>query len=483
MDQLAPSAYHDPREVVWKHFVAQSYWDILDRLRADGIAISDIDEIRFNFLKSFNGQHDIDQLCRQADAVAAEFVAVLQERGHPQTAEAVGREIAKLRHSLSRALEGLQQLRQVDRTQSYVVDQTIMIAGRSAEEFAANSDYIRATLELVREGSPEVVACARAAWQRGFVLDGESAAVVRKAATEGWRADEMLAEVLLREQRSGAYPSLQEHEFVPGGTPAENHGAKLRAIEEGYFLLGRLMSSVSLMNDSGVALDARELADACPVAAMLKQAGVALTPARLIAYRQFMLVHATHGLNPGEFTARMASSVRSTFPQALIASFMVRAGKVHAGALTECMQQLDACLAAPSRREFARQLLRSGALYGFGHRIHKRPADAGDDALGGDPRVAFQVAKAREAFPELQERIAALDDFARTIRRMKPALAPNTDFGAAVWFLCFGLAPQVGAGMFSLNRLPGLIAQVINQLDYKANSLRPPLAVNLPYTL
>ena len=37
--------------------------------------------------------------------------------------------------------------------------------------------------------------------------------------------------------------------------------------------------------------------------------------------------------------------------------------------------------------------------------------------------------------------------------------------------------------MFSISRLPGMIAQVINQLDYKANALRPPLAVNLPYTV
>ncbi len=83
----------------------------------------------------------------------------------------------------------------------------------------------------------------------------------------------------------------------------------------------------------------------------------------------------------------------------------------------------------------------------------------------------------------MQDRIAALQDFAQLIATMKPGLAPNTDFGAAVWFLCFGLSPEVGAAMFSMNRLPGLIAQVVNQLDYKANSLRPPLAVNLPYTL
>lgn len=483
MERLAPSAYHDPREVVWKHIVAQLYWDILGILRADGIAIGDLDDLRFALLKSFNGHHDIDLLCRQAEALAERCIAGLRDRGYPETALAVDREIAEVRRSLSRVMRSLPPLRQVDRTQSYVVDQSIRIAGRGAAEFAANPDYIRATLELVREDSEGVVAAAGAAWRRGFVLDEDGANFVRQAAARRWPADQTLAELLLREQRAGSYPSLQEYEFVPGRGSAENRRAKLRAIEEGYFLLGRLMSSIALMNEGSSALSAGELGDSCPVAATLKQAGLPLTPVRLEAFRQFMLVHATHGLNPGELTARLAASVRTTFPQALVASLMVRAGRVHAGALTQCMRQLADCLAAPSRQDFARALLASGVLYGFGHRIHKRDADAGNATPGGDPRVAFQVARAREAFPEMEDRIAALQDFAQLIATMKPGLAPNTDFGAAVWFLCFGLSPEVGAAMFSMNRLPGLIAQVVNQLDYKANSLRPPLAVNLPYTL
>lgn len=467
---------------MWKHLVAQAYWDIVDILRGAGVALGDVDDIRYAFLKSFNGQHDIDLLCRQAEAIAADLMAALRDRGDGPAATAVGAEIEKLRHVLGQVIGCLPPLHQVDRVQSYVVDQSIRIAGRSAEEFAANPDYIRATLELVREDSPEAVADARAAWQRGFVLEPETLRLVREATTRRWGAEELLAEVLLREQRSGAYPSLQEHEFVPGRPAAENLRAKRRAIDEGYFLLGRLMSCASLMNDGSAALDPRETGSSCPVAATLMQAGLPLTPARLTAFRQFMLVHASHGLNPGEFTARVASSVRTTFPQALIASFMVRAGRVHAGALTECMRQLAAALEAPSRTEFARQLLSSGALFGFGHRIHKCSSDGSEEALGGDPRVAFQIARAREAFPEMAARIDALQEFARTIRGMKPALAANTDFGAAVWFLCFGLAPEVGAAMFSMNRLPGLIAQIINQLEVKANALRPPLAVNLPYT-
>jgi hypothetical protein len=482
MDRLAPSAYHDPREVVWKHLVAQAYWDILDLLGGEGIAPGAFDGIRFAFLKSFNGNHDIDLLCRQAEQAAAALVAGLRQQGRAQAAAAVAGVVDALRGSLARAMDSLQGLRQVDRTQSYVVDRQVTIAGRPAEEFAANPDYIGATLQLVGEDSAEVAAHALAAWRGGFALDGGLLELVRDAVAQGWHADDLLAEVLLREQRSGAYPSLREFEFVPGRGAQDNHRARRQAIEEGYFLLGRLMSCVSLMNPGSTPLAAGERDRACPVTATLTQAGLPLTPARLKAFRQFMLVHATHGLNPAEFTARIASSVRTSFPQALVASLMVRAGKVHAGALTECMRQAAACLAAPSKEEFARRQLREGELYGFGHRIHKRERASGGDAAGGDPRVAFQIALAREAFPEQQAKIDALEQFARVVRTIKPGLAPNTDFGAMVWFLCFDLAPQVGAGIFCMNRLPGLIAQVINQLDFKANALRPPLAVNLPYS-
>jgi len=476
MDRLAPSAYHDPREVLWKHLVAQAYWDILEILRRDNVPVSGFDEIRFAFLRAFNGNHDTDALCRQVQDTASGLLAGLKQQGHVATAAAVADIIDALRGALAQAVDSLRGLRQVDRTQSYVVDRVVTIAGRPAEEFAANPDYIDATLQLVGEDSADVAAQALAAWQSGFVLDDAALELVRRAAAEGWHADDLLAEMLLREQRTGAYPSLRNFEFVPGRSAEANRRAKRQAIEEGFFLLGRLMSCVSLMNTGSAPLPAAQLQGKCPVAATLTQAGLVLTPARLRAFRRFMLVHATHGLNPGEFTARIASSVRTSFPQALVASLMVRAGKVHAGALPECMRQMEAYLDAPSAQEFVANLLRHGELYGFGHRIHKR-----EQAAGGDPRVAFQIARAREAFPEMAAKIDALEEFARIVHGVKPSLAPNTDFGAAVWFLCFGLVPEVGAGMFSMNRLPGLIAQVVNQLDFKANALRPPLAVNLPY--
>jgi hypothetical protein len=482
MDRLAPSAYHDPREVLWKHIVAQTYWDILGILGADAIAPGDLDQIRLPFLRAFNSHHDIDVLCAHGEAAAARLAADLGERGRAQAAAAVAGQIDGARESLRVAMASLPSLRQVDRAQSYVADGLILIAGKRADEFAANPDFVRASLELVGEDTPQVAAEARAAWRRGFLADRDLAHRVRTAAEEGCGADDMLAEVLIREQRSGAYPSLRDYEFRTDRSQQENRQAKLLAIGEGYYLLGRLMSCIALFNEGAAPIAAAELDEACPVAATLRQAGIAVTPAQLDAFRQFTLVRCTHGLNPGEFTARIASSVRTTFPQALLASLMVRAGKVHGGALTECMRQLDGVLAAPSRQAFARGLLDGGDLYGFGHRIHKPDPGAGEGAPGGDPRVAFQMAGAPGV-----SRAGGTDPCVRAVR--DDGRRDEADARAQYRFRGRRLVPLPRArppgGLGRLHHEPvaGPDRQVINQLDYKANALRPPLAVNLPYTV
>ena len=258
---------------------------------------------------------------------------------------------------------------------------------------------------------------------------------------------------------------------------------RCKAIEEGFFLLGRMMSCVSLMTPKAKVISESNLDRICLVETTLKQAGIELTPSRMNVFRRFMLVRSSHGLNPSEFTASIAASVRCTFPQALLASLVIRSGKYHGGALPECMKQQKQFLNAESKEEFVKTLIQSGMLFGFGHRIHKRLKQPEHSALGGDPRAAYLIRQAREAFPELRKEIKTLESFAHMVSRIKPSLLPNTDFGAAIFFHCFGFNQSVGVGFFDISRFPGIIAQVINQLDYKANSLRPPLAVNLPYSV
>jgi citrate synthase len=483
MDRLAPSAYHDPREVVWKHLVAQGYWDVLDTLRGEAVAIEVFEGLRQAFLKAFNGQHDIALLCAQVDPIACEVIARLRNHGCDQASADVERTVASVRTSLHQAMQGLQSLRHVERGASYVAGGSIMIAGKAAEAFAANPDWILATLELVGETSLDVAAATRDAWQQGFLLPAALKQLIGEAARDAWRAEELLAEVLLYEQRSGRHPTLRAYEFVPTLTAAENRRRKLMAVEQGYFLLGRLMSCIGWFNRGSTSAEGDVVEHRCPIGATLAQAGIRLTAAQLDAFRRFVLVRAAHGLNPGEFAARIAASVRTSFPQALVTSVMVRAGNLHGGALRECMKLLDAYLAAPSRSAFLHRSLEESELYGFGHRIHKANAAAGEGGAVGDPRVGYLLATAREAFPDMDASLDAFEALVADVRKAKPSLAANNDFGAAVWFHCLKVSREMGTALFTMARLPGMVAQIINQLDVKGNALRPPLAVNLPYAL
>lgn len=168
-------------------------------------------------------------------------------------------------------------------------------------------------------------------------------------------------------------------------------------------------------------------------------------------------------------------------PQALIAAVIVRGGDLHGGAIQACMTEIEQWVRAPSRADFLARALAGGRLYGFGHRIHKGASVGDGDATAADPRYGCLVDAAREAFPELAAQIEEIQRLPLEVRRLKPTLLPNTDFGAAVWFRCLGLSPHTAMAFFTMGRLPGLLAQVVYQLGCKANALRPPMAVCLPY--
>lgn len=485
MDYISPSTYHDPKEVVWKHLVVQAYWAVIEILTREGIEPCEFNKIRFLFIKRFNSQHDIKELCRQAEIIGEDLIKELRQRGHNKAATLVSSEIRNTKSTLKQALQPLENASQVERGPSYVKDGYIEIAGEPAEVFANNTDFIRATLKLMREDSPHSLKIANQAWKRGFIIGDVSEDTIKKAkANNSLTADELILEGLLNEQRTGLYPSLREYEFKPELSVTENHKNKLKAIEEGYFLLGRIMSWVSLAADQADLISDEEIENLTPVEALLKQAGLtSLKSAQVEAFQRFLLIRCSHGLNPGEFTARVASSVRCTFPEALLASLLVRSGRLHAGALPECMEQLRDWIKTENKIEFVDNLICSGGFYGFGHRIHKSMPNLTSDDLGGDPRTKYLIKLAKQAFPELKDEIAILQDMAKMVYQKKPTLLPNTDFGAAIWFYCFGFSPSVGVGFFNMSRMPGLIAQIIDQLEYKANSLRPPLAANIPYTL
>ncbi|MCW1930322.1 MAG: citrate/2-methylcitrate synthase [Candidatus Kerfeldbacteria bacterium] len=120
-------------------------------------------------------------------------------------------------------------------------------------------------------------------------------------------------------------------------------------------------------------------------------------------------------------------------------------------------------------------------LFGFGHRIHKTGEVDGEEMLGKDPRVSLYIQATQEAFPEKQVDIERLIAYAKGIRRMRPSLGANTDFGAAVLFHALELPPDAAEGFFAAFRTAGMCARIVNELIVKGNSRRPPFPPVLPY--
>ena len=233
--------------------------------------------------------------------------------------------------------------------------------------------------------------------------------------------------------------------------------------------------------------DKKEIEDTAPltidpVTRFLETAGKPLTAPQIAAVKKVALAHISHGLNSGELTARLAGSVRTTFPRALIASFNIRSGILHSGAVNECMRQTTKYLAGSENPdEYITHLLKSEKLYGFGHRIHKTDTNDSSDMLGKDPRVSLYIEACREGFPKKKDQIDRLVAYAEAVRRARPSLGANTDFGASVFFQVLDLSANTTAGFFAAFRSPGICAQIVNELDVKGNSRRPPFPPVLPY--
>ena len=131
--------------------------------------------------------------------------------------------------------------------------------------------------------------------------------------------------------------------------------------------------------------------------------------------------------------------------------------------------------------DYVAHLLKSGKIYGFGHRIHKTDVNDFSDVLGKDPRVSLYIEACREGFPEKSIIIDRLVAYAAAVRRAHPNLGANTDFGASVLFHVLDLSANIAVGFFAAFRSPGICAQIVNELDVKGNSRRPPFPPVLPY--
>lgn len=477
--------YYDLHEVIWKYPMAGAHRRIVQLLANNNLLHdASLRASIFNFVVNFNSNHEQAVFDERLSRIQVDIRQRLNELGFSYAASEIDSRIQAAKHAIADLEAIVARIEYVPdkRPQTFVADGEVRIAGHTLESFANQSSYIKATLSMMCEPSRSLVAWANGELRRGFALTDSERQLVESAKCENWEFPELITSILVHQQNSHRYRSLLELEYSPMLPDAVNAKRMRQAVGEAYFLLGKILVTVAAFSaEQSVPSEMERGFDA--IHGLLKCAGKAPTNRQVDAVRIVALAHCSHGLNSGELTARLAGSVRTTFPRALISSFNIRSGALHAGAVRECMIQIQAFLAsgASATDYLASKNLASSKFYGFGHRIHKTSKDDPPSMIGKDPRVRLYIEAARQGFPEKAELIERILSYAKEIREARPSLGANTDFGAAVLFHALELSPSIADGFFAAFRCAGICANVVNELRVKGNSRRPPFPETLSF--
>ena len=138
-----------------------------------------------------------------------------------------------------------------------------------------------------------------------------------------------------------------------------------------------------------------------------------------------------------------------------VAAGVMALGDYHGGAIEKTMQQL---MQITLVKNFVSDALENKkTIYGFGHKIYKDT----------DPRVN-QLLEICQKVKFNSAHIDTLKSIEIEIRKQKGKKIPlNIDGLLAAILLEFGFNPQQGRGFFIIARTPGLVAQVVEELDSK----------------
>ena len=180
-----------------------------------------------------------------------------------------------------------------------------------------------------------------------------------------------------------------------------------------------------------------------------------------------LMLHAEHGSNASAFAARVTASTLADLHSTVVAAIGALKGPRHGGA-AEAVMKLVQEIGEPERAEsvIAGKRERGEKIMGFGHRVYRVE----------DPRARHMRERARE----LGEKMGQPKWF-RILTAIQDAMAPladrgvnvNVDFYAGAVYYLLGIPEDVFVPMFAIGRMPGWIAQVMEQ--WQDNTLIRPL--------
>ena len=177
------------------------------------------------------------------------------------------------------------------------------------------------------------------------------------------------------------------------------------------------------------------------------------TKVNSIVFNALLVSSIDHGMGTASAQTARTSAASGNSVNTAVAAGILGLGSYHGGAIEQAMTQLKQ---VKNVAEFVKaNLANKVTMYGFGHKVYK----------DSDPRVAQVLGvchKAKFTSPYID----LVLEIEKEIEQQKgKKIVLNVDGLTAAILLEMGFTPNQGWGVFIIARTPGLVAQVIEELE------------------
>lgn len=182
-----------------------------------------------------------------------------------------------------------------------------------------------------------------------------------------------------------------------------------------------------------------------------------------------LVLHAEHGSNASSFTARVVTSTRATLHAAVTAAVAALSGPAHGGAAEDVMHMAEEIGEPENAAEYVRRKRAAREpVTGFGHRVYRAEDPRARHMREGVKRLSEEMGEPKW-YRILEAVVEAMNPYARH------GVNVNVDFYSGVIYHLFGIPRDLFVPLFTVGRVPGWTAQILEQMDN--NILIRPLTV------
>lgn len=188
---------------------------------------------------------------------------------------------------------------------------------------------------------------------------------------------------------------------------------------------------------------------------MLQGEKPSLDAARLVD--RDLVLHAEHGSNASSFAARVVTGTNANLHAAVTAAIAALSGPAHGGAAEDVMKMAEE-IGDPARAgAYVRERRKTGEpVTGFGHRVYRVEDPRARHMRAGVERLSKAMGEPRW-YEILQAVVQAMAPYARH------GINVNVDFYSGVVYHLLGIPRDLFVPVFAIGRVPGWVAQVIEQ--------------------